>query len=245
MLTREDSYELNNTSSSSHDDVIKWKHFPRYWPFVRGIHRSPVNSPHKGQWRGALMFSMICVWINGWVNISEAGDLRCHRAHYDVIVMWIWFCSIPDQYPWDPNSNISFWLWYLISYDYIWLQRWYMFNEHQKLRKDLERRYGNTLTLRWRHNERDSVSNHQPHDCLLNRLFTRRSKKTSKLRVTGLCAGNSPETGEFPAQRASNAENGSIWWRHHDLIHLPLVNMLAVIQKPNPRTQFMDYLYEH
>ena len=73
------------------------------------------------------------------------------------------------------------------------------------------------FTLRWRHNERDSVSNHQPRDCLFNRLFTRRSKKTSKLRVTGLCAGNSPEPGEFPAQRASNAENGSIWWRHHEI----------------------------
>ena len=62
---------------------------------------------------------------------------------------------------------------------------------------------------------RDGVSNHQPHNCLLNRLFRRISKKTSKLRVTGLCAGNSPVTGEFPAQRASNAENVSIWWRHH------------------------------
>ena len=51
-----------------HDDVIKWKHFPRYWPFVWGIHQSPVNSPHKGQWRGALMFSLICAWINVWVN---------------------------------------------------------------------------------------------------------------------------------------------------------------------------------
>ena len=71
-----------------HDDVMKWKHFPRYWPFVRGIHRSPVNSTHKGQWRGALMFSLICVWINGWVNNREAGDLRRHGAHYDVIVMW-------------------------------------------------------------------------------------------------------------------------------------------------------------
>ena len=70
-----------------HDDVIKWKHFPRYWPFVRGIHRSPVNSPHKGQWGGALMFSLICVWINDWVNNSEAGDLRRYCAHYDVIVM--------------------------------------------------------------------------------------------------------------------------------------------------------------
>ena len=69
--------------------------------------------------------------------------------------------------------------------------------------------------LQWRHNERDSVSNHQPYHCLLNRLFRRRSKKTSKLRVTGLCAGNSPGTGEFPEQMASNAENVSIWWRHH------------------------------
>ena len=69
--------------------------------------------------------------------------------------------------------------------------------------------------LQWRHNDHDSVSNHQPCDWLLNGLFKRRSKKTSKLRVTGLCAGNSPGTGEFPAQRASNAENVSIWWRHH------------------------------
>ena len=69
--------------------------------------------------------------------------------------------------------------------------------------------------LRWHHNERDGVSNHQSHDCLLNRLFRRRSKKTSKLRVTGLCEGNSTVTGEFPAQRASKAENASIWWRHH------------------------------
>ena len=67
-----------------HDDVIKWKHFPRYWPFVRGIHRSPVNSPHKGQWREALMFSLICTWISGWENNRESGDLRRHRAHYDV-----------------------------------------------------------------------------------------------------------------------------------------------------------------
>ena len=70
-------------------------------------------------------------------------------------------------------------------------------------------------TLQWRHNGRDSVSNNQPHGCLLNRLFRRRSKKTSKLRVTGLCAGNSPGIVEFPAQMASYAENVSIWWRHH------------------------------
>ena len=72
------------------------------------------------------------------------------------------------------------------------------------------------MTLPWRHNEGEGVSNHQPHDCLLNRLFRQRRKKTPKFCVTGLCAGNSPATGEFPTQRASNAENVSIWWRHHE-----------------------------
>ena len=122
-----------------HDDVIKWKYYLRYWPFVRGIHWSPASQrasdaenvyiwwhhhaigitltimmtssngdifrvtghlcgeftgpgefPHKGQWRGALKFSFICVWINGWVNNGEACDLRRHRPHYDIIVMWSW-----------------------------------------------------------------------------------------------------------------------------------------------------------
>ena len=73
------------------------------------------------------------------------------------------------------------------------------------------------ITLQWRHNERDGVSNHQPHDCLLNCLFRHRSKKTSKLRVPGHCAVNSPVTGEFPSQMTNKAENVSICWRHHDL----------------------------
>ena len=79
------------------DDVIKWEHFPRYWPFVWGIHRLPVNSPHKGQWRGALMFSLICTWINGWVNNLKAGDLRLHRAHYDVTVMQNFVSTLPTD----------------------------------------------------------------------------------------------------------------------------------------------------
>ena len=70
--------------------ITWWRHqmetFSRYWSFARGIHRSPVNSPHKGQWHGALMFSLIRARINGWVNNGEAGDLRRHRSHYDVSV---------------------------------------------------------------------------------------------------------------------------------------------------------------
>ena len=118
---------------------------------------APGEFPLKGQWRGALMFSLICVWIKGWENNLEAGDFRRYHAHYDIIVM---------------SMTV-------------------MLYEH------------------------DFVSNHRRFDCLLNRLFRRRSKKTSKLRVIGLCEGNSPVTGEFPAQRASNAENASIWCRHH------------------------------
>ena len=87
-----------------HDHVIKWKRFLRFWSFVRGIHRSPVNSPHTGQWRGALMFSLICGWINGWVNNREAGDLRRHRAHYDVTVFKLWTGKISRDF----SVKISF-----------------------------------------------------------------------------------------------------------------------------------------
>ena len=66
-----------------HDDVTKWKHFSRHWPFVRRIHRPPVDSPNKGQWRRVLMFSLVCAWTNGW----DAGDLRRHGAHWDVTAM--------------------------------------------------------------------------------------------------------------------------------------------------------------
>ena len=80
-------------------------------------------------------------------------------------------------------------------------------------------------SLLWRHNGHDGVSNHQYHNCLLNHVFRRGSKKTSKLSVTGLCAGNSPFTGEFPAQMASTAENASIWWRHHVPQRPPLLSV--------------------
>ena len=80
----------DSVGNADHDDVIKWKHFPRYWPFVRGIHRSSVNSPHKCLWRGTLMFALICARINGCVNSREAGDLRRYLAHCDVTVMLSW-----------------------------------------------------------------------------------------------------------------------------------------------------------
>ena len=80
-------YIQTDISYFKHGEAIKWKYFPRYWPFMRGIHRSPVNSPHKGQWSEALKFSLICAWTNCWINNHEAGDLRRYRAHYDVIVM--------------------------------------------------------------------------------------------------------------------------------------------------------------
>ena len=99
---------------NNHDDVIKWKNFTCYWPFVRGIHRSPVNSPHKGQWHGALMFPLICAWINAWVNNREGGDLRCHRTHYDVtvmitavVIMVSWNC-ITITNGLEPSGMISF-----------------------------------------------------------------------------------------------------------------------------------------
>ena len=90
----------------NHDDVIKWKYFPRYWSYVRGIHLAPVVPPHKGQWRGALMFSLICAWTNSWANNQNAGDLRHHCTHYDITVMdkstliqiIAWCCQATSHY---------------------------------------------------------------------------------------------------------------------------------------------------
>ena len=156
------------------DDVIKWEHFPPYWLFVWGIHRSPVNSPHKGQWRGTLMFFLSAPWINSSVNNREAGDLRRHRAHYDVIVMICQFLKLS----------------YLPQF---------------------------TRILQWRHNKRDGVSNHQP-TIVYSTVYS--GADQWKHQSSALLAF---VTGEFPAQRASNAENVSIWWRHHGFIayHCP------------------------
>ena len=95
----------------SYDDVVKWKHCPHYWSFVRGIHRSPADSSHKGQRRGAFMYSLICAWTNGWANHRDAGDVRRHSAHYDVAVM-------KRGTGWNSESCFGFDLW---SVDFIWL----------------------------------------------------------------------------------------------------------------------------
>ena len=152
----------------NHDDVIKWKHFPRYWPFVRGIHRSPVTSPHKGQWRGTLMFSLICACINGWINNRKAGDLKRHRAHYDVIVM----TEISTQ--WEQRNCCMF---PMGAITLGW--RWIDDSASDRFRWILSKwpRFCPLCSLQWRHNRHDGVSNHQPHDCLIKRLFGRRSKE--------------------------------------------------------------------
>ena len=154
-----------------HDDVIKLTPLPGYWPFVRGIHRSPMNSPHKGQWRGALMFSLICAWTNGWVNNRDAGDLRRYRAHYDVSVM---VQLIPENKLYQRTHSDTSTIIGRIQYANITNVNLFI----------------PLATLQWRHNGLDSVSNDQPHHCLLSRLFGRRSKETSKRRVTGLCVGD-------------------------------------------------------
>ena len=130
--------------SKLHDDVIKWKHFPRYWPFVREIHRSPVNFPHKGQWRWALMFTLICARMKGWVNNREAGDLRRYRVHYDVIVMCAllavcdscvaeWSRVFEQEFTFDTLNQSLIWpylfkVWYAKKYQHLLLMRVKMLN---------------------------------------------------------------------------------------------------------------------
>ena len=94
-----------------HDDVIKWKHFPSYWPFVRGIHWSLTNSLHRGQWCGALMFSLICSWTKSSANHQDGSDLILHCTHYDVTVKW---CTVPkhQQQQYRPTSPRILWFWH-------------------------------------------------------------------------------------------------------------------------------------
>ena len=187
------------------------KQFPRYWPFVRGIHRSPANSQHKGQWRGALMFSLICARINDWVTNREAGDLTRRRAHYDVTVMVITLSTKQCANLWESrlHSSVS-----TGHHRYLkdknacrWLIESVMYIMGMMLHND-SMVYIPLLTLQWRHNGSDSLSNHQPHDCFINHLFRHRWKKTPKLCIM--------EAGEFPTQITSHAENVSISWRHHE-----------------------------
>ena len=105
--------------SHLYNDVIKWKNFTRYWPFVRGIHRSPVNSPHKGQWRGALMFSFICVWINGWEVEKTIVRLVIWDAIAPIVTSLQWKLGIGEYsimmlVKFRTSANQKHWSW---SYD--------------------------------------------------------------------------------------------------------------------------------
>ena len=240
----------------SHDGVIKWKHFPRYWPFVRGIHRAPMNCPHKGQCRGSLVSSLICAWTNGSVNHRDPGDLIRHRAHYDVTVMSLnnytivkgnqsvsvdsphkWplmmiscFCVILNKlhgirYICEPSiefnygfvSEIDYWnvlvkvtsvkeeyfrvdvfICILQMFRCEWcvcLAESKKFQDNKYHGANDEIHYGkgnvihyNGVIMATMASQITSLAVVYSTDC----LFRRRSKKTSKLRVTGLCVGNSP-----------------------------------------------------
>ena len=124
---------------------------------------------------------------------------------------FISYATVCSKSVFRPTTKLSKLCIYCLSIKNAWIH-WSLLEIH-RLSVDSQQK---CQSLHWRHNGHDWVSNHQPYDCSLNRLFRRRSKKTSKLRATGLSVGNSTGTGEFPAQMASNAENISIWWRHHE-----------------------------
>ena len=184
------------SGSPKYDDVIKWKHFPRYWPFVG--RNPPVTGgfpPHRPVTRSFY----VCFEL----RFNKRFGKRSRRRWFDTPSHSLWrhcngdiSCTCIDaKYTAYATSGDN------IHEAYHW---------HSRVTSQCS-----AIALQWRHNGRGGVSNHQSPDCLFNRLFRRRSKKTSKLCVTGLCEGNSPVTGEFPTQRTSNAENVSIWWRHY------------------------------
>ena len=162
---------------------------------------------HRGRDKMAAVFQT--AWSNVYSRMKMYGlRLRFHWnlfLRFVLIIFQHWFRYWLDA---DQATNHYMNQWCLVYwriYASPGLNEWSQYSPSRYFKS----------ALHWRHNDHDGVSNHQPHGCLLNRLFRRRSKKTSKFRVTGLCVGNSPGTGEFPAQMASNTENDYIWWHHH------------------------------
>ena len=106
MLNMRHINQIQKDRIIQHDNAIKWKHFPRYWPFVQGIHRSPANSPHKDQWRKALMFSLICAWINDWVNklwswwFEADSSPLCHHNEKSAVVVGKDYIVEGDHHLW-------------------------------------------------------------------------------------------------------------------------------------------------
>ena len=156
------------------------------------------------------------IWVgvteDSFVNFSVWSELDLLKSCFESILFWTGVAAA--QLHQDP-PNINQYSNYIKKYNNA------KCINHTNCSSSQGRVTHSLIALWWRHNGRDGVSNHQPHDCLLNGLFRRRSKKTSKLRVTGLCVG----TGEFPAQTASNAENVSIWWRHHGAAYISVDEM--------------------
>ena len=113
MLNRVSVNEFIMLSKISYNGTPVWGHYKmeKHLPWWRhqveifstlpalcdGIHRSPADSPHKDQWPRILMFSLICTWTNGWANNQVVGDLKRHRAHYGVTVMWIQMVIHPHR----------------------------------------------------------------------------------------------------------------------------------------------------
>ena len=175
-----------------------------------------MASYHKNSWSVEA-----AIWLF-WINISfckfetRLWDIilyiyhRLSKFHGCIWYGHMWLCTLLNKY--NDKTSVRFAL--TKNTPYLTLTVSLAFR--QLCKEKLPRYIESALyPLRWRHNGCNDVSNHQPLDCLFNLLFRRRSNETSNLRVTGLCAGSSPGTGEFPAQMASNAENVSIWWRHH------------------------------
>ena len=205
---------------------MKWKRFPRYWPFVQGIHRSPVNSTHKGQWRRALMFSLICAWINSWLNNREAGDLRSHRAHYDVIVMLMNFHQISlKYYPRGTCDNKT-------EMVLVILLRWTsdmslpclmltMIQDVQYIHYIMRAIASQITSLTIVYSTVYSDADQRKHQSSASLAFVWGIHRwpvnfSQAARHWPLC-GEFTGTGEFPAQMASIAENVSIWWSHHEI----------------------------
>ena len=187
-----------------HAFFMKDKNISNYDPHISKWEPASSSHTYRGDFWPAHKRSKYIADTRYLTMPSVHGPWQCHQGSIEVI--------IPSHL-----AALHHYRSFRKPHGYLDMTMWRYKDDILGRLEDIHKIFGTWYrgkSLRRRHNGCDIVSNHQPHHCLLNRLFRRRSKKTSKLRVTGLCTKNSPGTGEFSVQMASNAENVSIWWRH-------------------------------
>ena len=238
-------WPVNSTHSQRANNAVMWRTISSL--FLAGLlNRRSMNKWIERTWRSSDVTAKAVVMLSRYGNWSHRSNRIMMKCGLET-----WYSIKYDYCKLMCNTRFIKWnIFALFGFGFLKTCWWFIFSEHLRLlHQHLSNHiilYGNIFrSLQWHHNGRDGVSNHRRLDCLPKCLFTCRSKKTSKLRTTGLCEGNPPVTGGFPSERASNAENVSIWWRRHVFSVFHWIYLCFTYFLPSRTPQKWVYLKTH